>query len=171
MGRVINPDYFKVGAGTAGSGVSQLGRFDDDKAMLGATLARLHREAPHRDIDVAVARKERAKTRVASKPAAPRKAPRPAPPAPPAVVSLFRTDHPIHGRKRRSSKRKHDVVVLREYRERTEGSAPEAFPNALPAGRDWVDTARGLVSFAWEVALTPLTLARLLSRLRRERGT
>jgi len=49
MGRVINPDHFYVGTGTAGSGVSKTGRFDSDHGLLARWQAKLKRQAPHRD--------------------------------------------------------------------------------------------------------------------------
>jgi hypothetical protein len=173
MGRVINPDYFKVGAGTAGSGVSKLGRFADDRSRLAATLARLHREASHPVIPTGFEKPRTAGGRPqAKRPVAP--AMRPSPPSPgrspeaSAVIELFHTRRPLHGRKRRSSKKRHEVEVLRSL---AAGGAPgrEATTRTNGGRREaWRALALDLLDFAKEVALTPLSLARILGRLRRE---
>jgi hypothetical protein len=164
MGRVINPDYFKVGAGTAGSGVSKLGRFDDDRSRLAATLARLHREAPHqetsslRDVERTPAPKRRTVA-----PSAKRKPP----PEASAVIELFHTARPAHGRKRRSAKKRHEVAVLRSLAASQE--SPVAVREEEEVRRtEWRALVLDLLDFAKEVALTPIAIARILSRLRRE---
>ncbi|MFM2152209.1 MAG: hypothetical protein RL199_644 [Pseudomonadota bacterium] len=172
MGRVINPDYFKVGAGTAGSGVSKLGRFDDDHSRLSATLARLHREAPHQ-VAATLEEVERKKTVV--KRSVPTGAFKRRPPSAAsrsetgAVIELFHTSRPAHGRKRRSVKKRHEVAVLRSIAAAREPAAPRP-PDRPPRGRReaWRTLAVDLLDFAKELALTPIALARILSRLKRE---
>jgi hypothetical protein len=165
MGRVINPDYFKVGAGTAGSGVSKLGRFDDDRSRLAATLARLHREAPHqetstlRDVERTPAPRKRS-----GGPSVKRKPP----PEPSAVIELFHTARPAHGHKRRSAKKRHEVAVLRSLASSQEPSATTEAAYEGERRTEWRALVLDLLDFAKEVALTPIAIARILSRLRRE---
>jgi hypothetical protein len=163
MGRVINPDYFKVGAGTAGSGVSKLGRFDDDRSRLAATLARLHREAPHqesnslRDVERAPTPRKRTAAPSVKRKAAPEAS---------AVIELFHTARPAHGRKRRSAKKRHEVAVLRSLAAAQE--SPVAVREEEVRRTEWRALVLDLLDFAKEVALTPIAIARILSRLRRE---
>jgi hypothetical protein len=208
MGRVINPDYFKVGAGTAGSGVSKLGRFGDDRSRLAATLARLHREAPHREtatlaeierprkrrlVPMPVTRKAAKGTpppprsRATGKPATSERSERSVRPVPSAisgrsetaeaaetsaVIELFHTRRPMHGHKRRSSKKRHEVAVLRSLATSEMVPPPaQARPVEQPKAPrdDWRDLALDLLDFARELALTPVAVARILVRLRREK--
>ena len=49
MGGVINPDYFRTGAGTGGSGLTGGGRFALDRALMAQARAALRALVPHRD--------------------------------------------------------------------------------------------------------------------------
>jgi hypothetical protein len=162
MGRVINPDYFKVGAGTAGSGVSKLGRFDDDRSRLAATLARLHREAPHQGVSTLSGlerpRPPKKRSTVVSNKRKPAQAS--------AVIELFHTVKPAHGHKRRSAKKRHETAVLRSL---SPLAGPEPVATATRRA-EWRELARDLLDFARELALTPIAIVRILSRLKREQA-
>lgn len=57
MGGVINPDYFRTGAGTGGSGLTGGGRFSIDRALMAQARAALWALVPHRERPEPVAAK------------------------------------------------------------------------------------------------------------------
>lgn len=195
MGRTRNPDYFKVGGSAAGSGVSDAHELSP--ARLAAQQARLQRASPHADRPpVRMAKKKERRPVPPAKVTAPR-AERPVErrqKAPVAVVEPIHLDKPRHGKKRRSAQKRHEVAVLHEQPTQPESAAAqrppapvadlrdrrrrrpeEAGPTTLPpslqdlAQRTWVATKETLL-LAWELAVAPFTVVRVLTRLRaRER--
>ncbi len=197
MGRTRNPDYFKVGGGTAGSGSSPDGRFGEERARMTAERASLKR----RGGKAASATKGRA---AAAKTAAPGPGPADAPrvaerpgetEVAPTVVRDVRETHPTHGKKRRSAKKRHDVAVERALSEEHESAtggqmeqapasvtdlhhariarerAAEVGPATLPPTvqtliRRALTVAKDAVELVWEIVTAPITVARLLARMR-----
>jgi hypothetical protein len=181
MGRTINPDYFKVGAGTAGSGASSGGRFGEDRARLGAERARVKSHPPNRSHPPPQA--PPSIRTVKSSPAMP-PAPRPPSPSPkpgPAVrVEAIHMERPRHGKKRRSAQKRHDDAVLKrsralpaspvaDLRDRPAPARqrmPSSLPSALAARLRLSRVAIGL-AVVRALATLPLVIARSLGRRRR----
>jgi hypothetical protein len=197
MGRTHNPDYYKVGAGTAGSGASSGGRFSEDRSRLTAERARLRGSPPHPAGPTNVTtrkpgthtttREHRTHSRSPAAPPAKRPAassPATSPGPGPAVrVEAIHVDRPRHGKKRRSAQKRHDDAVLKraravptapvaDLRDRPAPARqrmPSSLPGALAARLRLSRVTIGL-AVVRALATLPLVIARRLGRRRRARA-
>ncbi len=205
----INPDYFKVAGGTTHGGSSGFGRGDSIRrfANFRAALRSQWPPEPHLPEGKPQRRRPREKpvktgnggaveetVRSSTSSGAERnpstRTKRPADPMASAftVERLERSTAPRHGKKRRSSQKRHEVEVrhrleakaeraeappapvtqLRDRRHRPESALPTTLPPAL---HRWAESGRealrDAIHVATGLAILPLNVARVLMRLRK----